>query len=112
MVHEGLKKVLNGIVAAAQAAGRAPGDVTLIAVSKTFDGPDEAPEFPRLDISAQHLAAVRDGMDAVSNSRSGTAFSSRIVAEGLNMAGKTGTSNDSRDSWFAGYTGDHLAELF
>ena len=43
MVHEGLKKVLNGIVAAAQAAGRAPGDVTLIAVSKTFDGPEIIP---------------------------------------------------------------------
>jgi pyridoxal phosphate enzyme (YggS family) len=43
MVHEGLKKVLNGIVAAAQAAGRAPGDVTLIAVSKTFDGPEIVP---------------------------------------------------------------------
>jgi penicillin-binding protein 1B len=28
---------------------------------------------------------------------------------GLSAAGKTGTSNDSRDSWFAGYTGDHLA---
>ena len=27
----------------------------------------------------------------------------------LQSAGKTGTSNDSRDSWFAGYTGDHLA---
>ena len=43
MVHEGLKKVLNGVVAAAQAAGRAPGSVTLIAVSKTFDGPDIVP---------------------------------------------------------------------
>ena len=43
MVHEGLKKVLNGVVAAAQAAGRAPEGVTLIAVSKTFDGPEIIP---------------------------------------------------------------------
>jgi pyridoxal phosphate enzyme (YggS family) len=43
MVHDGLKKVLNGIVAAAQTAGRAPERVTLIAVSKTFDGPEIVP---------------------------------------------------------------------
>ncbi|MFT4180150.1 MAG: penicillin-binding protein 1B [Thermomonas sp.] len=31
---------------------------------------------------------------------------------GLSAAGKTGTSNDGRDSWFAGYTGDHLAVVW
>ena len=43
MVHEGLKKVLNGVMQAARAAGRAPETVTLIAVSKTFDAPDIVP---------------------------------------------------------------------
>lgn len=44
---------------------------------------------------------------------SGTA--SPLLSDGLGRlqsAGKTGTSNDSRDSWFAGYTGDHLAVVW
>ena len=38
-----------------------------------------------------------------------------LLADGLGQlraAGKTGTSNDSRDSWFAGYTGSHLAVVW
>lgn len=44
---------------------------------------------------------------------SGTAR--QLVGDGLgrlDAAGKTGTSNDSRDSWFAGWTGDHLAVVW
>nr|WP_197974356.1 penicillin-binding protein 1B [Stenotrophomonas sp. CFBP 13724] len=44
---------------------------------------------------------------------SGTA--QRLNADGLarlQAAGKTGTSNDGRDSWYAGYTGDHLAVVW
>jgi pyridoxal phosphate enzyme (YggS family) len=43
MVHDGLKKVLNGLVEAAQKAGRPTDEVTLIAVSKTFDAADIIP---------------------------------------------------------------------
>lgn len=43
MVHEGLKKVLNGVAEAARAADRDASGVTLIAVSKTFDGPEIVP---------------------------------------------------------------------
>ena len=41
--------------------------------------------------------------------RQGTARSLRWrLAEGLKVAGKTGTTNDTRDSWFAGFSGEHL----
>src|SRR3546814_4594798 len=43
----------------------------------------------------------------------GTAY--QLVRDGLGLldaAVKTGTSNDGRDSWFAGYTGDHLAVVW
>lgn len=44
---------------------------------------------------------------------SGTARGLRREGLGrLDPAGKTGTSNDGRDSWFAGYTGDHLAVVW
>lgn len=39
----------------------------------------------------------------------------QLVADGLGRlspAGKTGTSNDGKDSWFAGWTGDHLAVVW
>jgi len=44
-----------------------------------------------------------------------TGTAARLNAEGLGRlqpAGKTGTSNDGRDSWYAGYTGDHLAVIW
>lgn len=43
----------------------------------------------------------------------GTGRSSRTsLPEGLVVAGKTGTSDDLRDSWFAGFSGDHLAVVW
>ena len=41
--------------------------------------------------------------------RQGTARSLRWrLPDGLKVAGKTGTTNDTRDSWFAGFSGEHL----
>ena len=60
---------------------------------KSVDGVETslAPAAP-LPVPDAHLAAVRSGMYAVSNSRRGTAYGSRIEAEGMKLAGKTGTS--------------------
>ena len=45
-----------------------------------------------LDINPNNLRAVRKAMASVSNYQRGTAYRSRIVADGYQMAGKTGTS--------------------
>ncbi len=45
-----------------------------------------------LGFAPEHLRIVRAGMNAVSNSRRGTAYSSRIEAGDKRIAGKTGTS--------------------
>lgn len=66
------------------------------------------PPFPGDAIAARVVSIALQ--DAV---RVGTG--KRLLADGLGWlapAGKTGTSNDSRDSWFAGYTGSHLAVVW
>ncbi|MNZ68195.1 Penicillin-binding protein 1B [compost metagenome] len=63
----------------------------------------------RFDPGAIHL--VQEAMRRVM--REGTARSvyNQLPAS-LNVAGKTGTSNDSRDSWFAGFGQDLLAVVW
>ena len=42
--------------------------------------------------------------------RQGTAVSAyNLISKDINLAGKTGTTDDLRDSWFAGYSGNRLA---
>ena len=60
---------------------------------KSIDGveqPDGAGES--LGINENNLRVLRRAMYAVSNDRRGTAYGSRIIADGYRMAGKTGTS--------------------
>ncbi len=60
---------------------------------KTVNGVEVPRTEPApLEIGANSLRAVRDGMIAVSNSQRGTAYRSRIEADEMRMAGKTGTS--------------------
>jgi penicillin-binding protein 2 len=57
--------------------------------------PDLAPDVLRgapIDVNAQHLQAVHEGMEMVVNSAGGTAYASRIQDPRFAMAGKTGTS--------------------
>ncbi|MBA4097834.1 MAG: penicillin-binding protein 2 [Rhodospirillum sp.] len=54
------------------------------------------PVFPSLDLSPDHLKILRTGMDMVSNTERGTAFRSRIDVPGMELAGKTGTSQVRR----------------
>jgi penicillin-binding protein 1B len=45
--------------------------------------------------------------------REGTADDlNKFLSPDIHVAGKTGTTNDLRDSWFAGYTGDRLAVIW
>lgn len=55
--------------------------------------PDPA---PALGLNENALRRVRAAMDAVCNENRGTAYASRIVAAGYQMAGKTGTSQVRR----------------
>jgi penicillin-binding protein 2 len=55
-----------------------------------------SPVFPGLEVSPEHLKVLRTGMDMVSNTERGTAFRSRIDIPGMELAGKTGTSQVRR----------------
>jgi len=45
--------------------------------------------------------------------RSGTGrYAYQRLPSALNLAGKTGTTNDNRDSWFAGFSGDYLGVVW
>jgi penicillin-binding protein 2 len=58
--------------------------------------PPAAPSWPGLGISESALDTVRQGMFAVTNTRRGTAYRSRIEEEAWRMAGKTGASQVRR----------------
>lgn len=81
-------------------------------------GPDDAAlnRYDRRAAAAQSGDAIATRLVGIALQRTVTAgTASTLLDDGLGAlqpAGKTGTSNDSRDSWFAGYTGSHLAVVW
>ncbi|OTG81653.1 penicillin-binding protein 1B [Acinetobacter sp. ANC 4648] len=51
------------------------------------------------------------GLQQVMSSGTGRSAYNTLSPE-LKLAGKSGTTNDTRDSWFAGYSGNHLAVVW
>jgi penicillin-binding protein 2 len=54
--------------------------------------------FPSVGVDSDFLQIVRTGMDRVSNEERGTAFHARITIPGMELAGKTGSSQVRRIS--------------
>ena len=59
----------------------------------------------------QHVYLINTALQRVVSEGTGTSLS-RYLPSSLQAAGKTGTSDDLRDSWFAGFTGDRLAVVW
>lgn len=64
----------------------------------TDESPNDegSPVFPRIEVPDDYLKILRNGMDLVTNAERGTAFRSRIDIPGMEMGGKTGTSQVRR----------------
>jgi penicillin-binding protein 1B len=61
--------------------------------------------------SAEHSHLMHYALQAVMRIGTGRSAYQKLSAE-LALAGKTGTTNQQRDSWFAGYSGDHLGVVW
>jgi penicillin-binding protein 1B len=59
----------------------------------------------------QHVFLINTALQQVVSEGTGSSLS-RYMSSSLQAAGKTGTSDDLRDSWFAGFTGDRLAVVW
>ncbi|WP_111859709.1 penicillin-binding protein 1B [Acinetobacter sp. CFCC 10889] len=62
-----------------------------------------------IDPSAAYI--LNYGLQQVMSSGTGQSAYASLSSE-LKLAGKSGTTNDTRDSWFAGYSGNHLAVVW
>jgi penicillin-binding protein 1B len=61
--------------------------------------------------SPEHSHLMHFALQAVMRIGTGRGAYARLP-NNLSVAGKTGTTNEQRDSWFAGYSGDHLGVVW
>lgn len=61
--------------------------------------------------SPESVYLLQHALQRVMRSGTGRSAYSALPSE-LDLAGKTGTTNDNRDSWFAGFSGDYLSVVW
>jgi penicillin-binding protein 1B len=87
----------------------------LRAIREVLDARDEPLQRYPLEVEAVIAPGpaylVTYGLQGVVREGTGRGLA-RFVSPELQVAGKTGTTNDLRDSWFAGFTGDRLAVIW
>ncbi|MEM7219440.1 MAG: transglycosylase domain-containing protein [Pseudomonadota bacterium] len=86
----------------------APPRAVLAVQNETGEAVERYPLQTRQTIAADDLAALVRGLDIAMSH--GTGRSSPLARSGV--AGKTGTSNDFRDSWFVGFDGALLTSVW
>jgi penicillin-binding protein 1B len=87
----------------------------LRAVRSVFDEEGRQLKAPELEVeqSADAEAVYTLGRMLIAVMERGTGRPARSsLPAGLTVAGKTGTSNDYRDSWFSGFSGSHLVVVW
>jgi penicillin-binding protein 2 len=57
---------------------------------------EAAPDFPQMDVNPSHLGLIRNGMFAVVNRANGTGRTAAFDYKGMQMCGKTGTTQVKR----------------
>ncbi|WP_415883339.1 penicillin-binding protein 1B [Neptuniibacter sp. QD72_48] len=62
-------------------------------------------------VTAENMHLIQYALQAVTREGTGRYIYSRLPGS-INVAGKTGTSNGQRDSWFAGFAGDRMAVVW
>jgi penicillin-binding protein 1B len=68
------------------------------------------PQRPEQVVSPAAVQLLHYAMEMVMTE--GTGKAARWTLPGLRVAGKTGTTDDLRDAWFAGFSGDYLAVVW